>query len=240
MKQSESIKEISAAFAKFAAEKPVIKKDHEVNMKGTSKGGNEYKVNYEYAPLEVLQEACQPVLGKHGLFVTQMIGIAYETTGIFTRIGHASGEYFESFWPVNLESVTKEQDRGSKLTFNKRYAYAAALDLALTNEDNDAVGVENEKKAPSNNVKHFTIPEIYTKKQYPQDMLTNPADFVVNFGKKFKGMKLSQIPVQSIDESLDYWLKQAKTDALHGDIRAFVVNANEYLITKGVYPPDKE
>jgi hypothetical protein len=237
MKTSESIKEISTAFAKFAAEKPIIKKEHEVNMKGTSKGGNEYKVNYEYAPLEVLQEACQPVLGKHGLFVTQMLGMAYDTTGIFTRVGHISGEYFESFWPVNLESVTKEQDRGSKLTFNKRYAYAAALDLALTNEDSDAVGVENTATKNSE-----SKPKFYTKKYYKSELLDDPSQFVIGFGKKYKGKKLSEIPIESVDDSVQYWLKHCRDtrEDLHGNIRAFMVNATEYLITKGVYPPDEE
>lgn len=237
MKTSEQINEISEALAKFTADKPVISKDKNVSMKGMSKGGSEYKVSYDYAPLEVLQESIKPVLAKNGLFVTQMLGMNGHLTGIYTRVGHKSGQFIESFWPINLDSVTKEQDRGSKLTYNKRYAYAAALDLILSDEDNDAVGVENNKQSAK---AEAPVSTVYTKKYYKDDLLPNPADFVVEFGKRFKGKKLSEIPLESIDESIEYWHKhqQGQRSSLTGNIRAFMVNANEYLITKGFYPPD--
>lgn len=230
MKTSEQLNLISEALAKFSAEKPIISKEKAVKMKGTSKAGKEYDVNYDYAPLEVLQETIKPVLAKNGLFVTQMLGVGHESTGIYTRIGHSSGQFIESFWPVNLENVTKEQDRGSKLTYNKRYAYAAALDLILSDEDSDAVGVENEKPQPQAS---------YTKQFYKQDLLPNPADFVINFGKKYKGKKIGDVPNEDLDQTIEYFLNSAKDSRslLTGKVRAFVVNAHDYLVTKGYYPP---
>lgn len=180
MKTSESVNEVQKALSEFKKDMPPVKRANDVKMKGTSKAGKEYEVSYEYAPLELIQEQARPHLTKNGLFLTQQLG--HFTLGndiistITTRICHSSGQFIESVWPIDLAGIQKEQDRGSKITYNKRYAYTAALDIALWDEDNDAQGVP----LPA------TKKEPIKKTEFKKD----PYYFVDG---RFKGKKFSEV-----------------------------------------------
>ena len=207
MKTSDQTNELDAALSEFMGLMPMVKKDVAVSMKGTSKAGKEFNVNYEYAPLESIQFIANPILSKLGLNITQDISFELLPTNtilhlIYTRVAHKSGQFKVSKWPLDMSGVTKEQDRGSKITFNKRYAYAAALNIALSDEDTDAVGV-----AVGNNK-----PAQQPVKQQPQskavDVMTgNPFDdYTINAGpnSKLTGTKLK-------DHSPDFLLKTVES-----------------------------
>ena len=72
-----------------------------------------------------------------------------------------------------------------------------------------------------------------------QVLLDNPSEFVITFGTKFKDKKLSEVGLDDIDKSIIYWKDKQKTGTIPHTIEAFMINANEYLISKNFYPPEK-
>lgn len=195
MKTSELTNELDAALSAFQGEMPVIKKDVNVNMNGLSKSGKEFKVNYDYAPLESIQAIANPLLAKHGLSITQNLGFNEFGPMVFTRVAHKSGQWMMSSFPLDFTGVTKEQDKGSKITYTRRYSFVAALNIALSDEDNDAVDVKVEPK------------KAQAKPQPSQ--LNDPADYVINLGPKNKltGTKVKDHSIEFLNKAVEDSLK---------------------------------
>lgn len=231
MKTSDQTNELDAALSEFMGLMPMVKKDVAVSMKGTSKSGKEFNVNYEYAPLESIQTIANPILSKLGLNISQDIGFEFSPTNtilhlIYTRVAHKSGQYKVSKWPLDMSGVTKEQDRGSKITFNKRYAYVASLNIALSDEDIDAVGVGVEQPKTQSKAVSTVIDTVID----PQ----NPFDgYTINAGpnSKLTGTKLK-------DHSPDFLLKtiessqkwhQENNKTMHKNTKEFVEMVTGYL-----------
>jgi ERF superfamily len=203
MKSSDQTNEINKALSQFKKDVQSIVKDKSVSMKGVSKTGKDFNVNYEYAPLEFLQETAKVCLANNDLTINQFLdseklidnGSEYLQTTIITRIGHSSGQFISSSWPIDLTGLSKEQDRGSKITYNRRYAYQAALDLILIGEDNDAVGVINDLNNKNNKpIQQFiqkTQPK-HIEKSAPQEtkVLSN-YDKILSFSTKLGFDQLS-------------------------------------------------
>jgi len=231
MKTSDQTNELDAALSEFMGLMPMVKKDVAVSMKGTSKSGKEFNVNYEYAPLESIQTIANPILSKLGLNISQDIGFEFSPTNtilhlIYTRVAHKSGQYKVSKWPLDMSGVTKEQDRGSKITFNKRYAYVAALNIALSDEDIDAVGVGVEQPKTQSKAVSTVIDTVID----PQ----NPFDsYVINAGPKSKltGTKLKdhtpQFLLQTV-ESSEKWHKENNRE-MHKNTKEFSEMVYAYL-----------
>lgn len=201
MKTSDLTAELDSALSKFQGEMPAINKESNVSMKGTSRAGKEYSVDYEYAPLEDIQTIANPILAKHGLNVTQDLDFEFSPSGnilhlIATRTAHSSGQYKISKWPLDMTGVTKEQDRGSKITFNKRYAFAAALNIILKNEDNDAQGV-----LANQSVSQEKIKKDFADNKAKQNIPKKPEDFFINVGKN-KGKKIGDLDKKQIEDML--------------------------------------
>lgn len=220
-KQSDSTKNLDDALVKFDSKMPAIKRSSDVSMKGTSKAGKEFEVSYEYAPLEAVQEKAKPLLAEFGLNVKQFLscvkildaGQEVLKEGIVTRVGHSSGEWAMAFWPMDMNGIGKEQDRGSKITYNKRYAYVAALDIALEDEDNDAQGVGAGKS------KGLEVDE--------KDL----ANFVMPFGNKnVKGKKLSECNPKDLADCYNYFVEKAKADnkPLDGNLKIALDASRKY------------
>lgn len=223
MKSSESLTKLMPALIKAQDE-----------IKHAIKDAKNPHFKNNYATLESVIDATKPALIKNKLLVTQSVTPA---NTLVTTLYHESGEFLSS--EVNLLLSRQDmQQLGSALTYARRYSLAALLNIAQ--EDDDANAATGKPQSQPQAKPEPAKEVFYNKKYFASDLLPNPADFVVDFGKKFKGKKLSEIPLQSIDESIEYWNQHCKTtrEQLNGNIRAFVVNANEYLITKGFYPPD--
>ena len=201
MKTSENTSELDAAISAFQGEMPPVTKEANVQMKGTSKAGKEFSVDYEYAPLEDIQVIANPILYKNGLNVTQDLDFEFSPSGsivhlIATRTAHKSGQFKISKWPLDMSGITKEQDRGSKITFNKRYAFVAALNIILKDEDNDAQGFAANQSAVQEKIK-----KEFAENKAKQNLPKKPEDFFINIGKN-KGKKIGDLDKKQIEDML--------------------------------------
>lgn len=127
-------KNIYKALAKFQQEVPVI-------HKGTKGYG------YSYADLPAIFEVINPLLAKHGLGFTQLLGDAQITTLLFH---FQSGEEIESTMTipddVKLKGMNDFQVMGSAITYYRRYSLSAMLGL-VTDKDIDASGEQQPKQS---------------------------------------------------------------------------------------------
>ena len=127
------MKNLFKNLAAFQQEVPVI-------HKGTQGYG------YSYANLSTIFEVINPLLKKHGLGFTQLVGTNEIKTIIFDI---ASGECLETTTNipdnVDLKGMNKFQVLGSAITYIRRYALSSALGL-ITDKDTDASG--EQVKAP--------------------------------------------------------------------------------------------
>lgn len=138
MKQSESIGKLSLALSKLQGEIQNVFKDR--------KG-----YNYSYADLASILDLCRPLCAKHELAFTQL-GVSSKIdpnrVGVRTMLSHSSGEWIAStlYMPVHAgKGMTGAQAAGSVITYIRRYALAAILGVAQT--DNDAAAIQEPMEA---------------------------------------------------------------------------------------------
>ena len=108
MKTSESQERLVSALFKAKQAFPKIAK----NKKGQS--GNR---TFNYAPLDVILDAVDPVLYSHELMITQ----GTEGHELVTRLEHISGQWREIRMPVNAEHANM-QSYGIEVTYRRRYS----------------------------------------------------------------------------------------------------------------------
>lgn len=127
------MKNLFKALADFQQEVPVI-------HKGTQGYG------YSYASLNQIFEVINPLLKKHGLGFTQLVGNAEIKTIVFHI---QSGEMIESITNipqnVQLKGMNDFQVLGSAITYIRRYALSSILGL-ITDKDTDAATPKEEPK----------------------------------------------------------------------------------------------
>jgi hypothetical protein len=111
-------KELLAALLKVQKEIPVIKRDTQA-------------YNYKYAPLEVIWEKVGKIINDNGFVVVNTI----EETGVRTTAFHEHGEIPSFFL---FSGLLKPQDRGSEITYGRRYNVTAIFNIQLEDEDDDA------------------------------------------------------------------------------------------------------
>lgn len=92
----------------------------------------------KYAPLDVVLDAVRPELSKCGIVAAQITKVHGEMLWVETRLIHAeTGEIQSSEYPVGHVSK-QHQELGAGLTYARRYALLAALNLCPQGEDKDA------------------------------------------------------------------------------------------------------
>ena len=118
----------------------------QINKDKTAKiEGDRAKFQYNYADINSVLDAVMPSLNKHGLALLCMIDSTESMAPVMrTIILHESGEKMESLFPIGALENTDMRRLGSKLTYIRRYAIMAALNIA--SEDDD--GAEASKPAP--------------------------------------------------------------------------------------------
>ena len=140
------MKNLFKNLASFQQEVPVI-------HKGTQGYG------YSYANLSTIVEVINPLLKKHGLGFTQLVGTNEIKTIIFDI---TSGECLETITNipenVDLKGMNKFQVLGSAITYIRRYALSSALGL-ITDKDTDANG----EQTKTNNRVEPTVDEVNAK-----------------------------------------------------------------------------
>lgn len=128
MTRSETIKEITSALIAFQGK--------------VSNVGKDAKANYgKYATLSAIQEAIKAPLQECGLAVVQMPDGANCLT---TLIAHTSGEWIESTYEMKPTNTTP-QGIGSAITYQRRYALAAALNICIDDDDDGQKGSQGEQ-----------------------------------------------------------------------------------------------
>lgn len=137
MEKSESIKNIAGALVKFHSLVGKIPKDAK----------NPF-FNSTYADLSTILEVINPHLVECGLAVTQLpIGENQLTTMLL----HAdSGEYISGTYFMK-PAQNNPQGIGSCITYQRRYALAAALSLNIDSDDDGNIASQPPKQQPKAN-----------------------------------------------------------------------------------------
>lgn len=126
---SAEINEISAALSAFQGE---------VEQPSLNKENPYFKSRY--VDLSGVLKAAQKTMAKHGLSVAQII----DGGDIITLLSHKSGQWFKSVCPIG--SYKNQQDRGSVITYTKRYAICAILGIAADTDDDGNSATDADKK----------------------------------------------------------------------------------------------
>lgn len=138
MKKSETITELSKAFAKTQKE-----------MKQPLKDANNPFFKSKYVPLENVVEAITESASKNGLSFTQYPSsdeAGNVTVG--TLVMHESGEWIE-YDPIKMKPVKNDpQSIGSAITYAKRYALSAIFGIT-SDQDDDGNEATQAKKQPA-------------------------------------------------------------------------------------------
>lgn len=126
------------ALAAFQSECPQIHKGRK-----TTGGG----FNFHYASLDDVMKVAQPILARHGISLAfdslhstaEKVNLINVTLTI--RVGsYAEDRKFGCPVPTDLKA-SQPQQWGAALSYAKRYALCAALNIVVTDEDTDAANV---------------------------------------------------------------------------------------------------
>ena len=93
-----------------------------------------------YVDLSGVLKSVQKLLAKNGLAVMQIIS----GNDIITLLTHKSGQWFKSVCPIG--NYKSQQDRGSAITYTKRYALCAILGIAADTDDDGNAATDADKK----------------------------------------------------------------------------------------------
>ena len=105
-----------------------------------NKTANAGKFSYSYADLATILDHVRPVLAKYGLSPVQLVTVQGEKNVLVTRLIHASGQFFESTYPLPRQAGSQEM--GSCITYARRYSLAAILGIAAEDDDDGARGMQ--------------------------------------------------------------------------------------------------
>lgn len=127
---SEGIDQITASLSAFQGEveQPKLNKE------------NPY-FKSRYVDLSGVLKAAQPILAKNGLCVAQII----VGGDLVTLLSHKSGQWFKSVCPIG--NYKSQQERGSAITYTKRYAICAMLGIAADADDDGNAANDTDKKS---------------------------------------------------------------------------------------------
>jgi len=125
-------KTLAEALAAFQAETPTFKKSKTAEV--PTKAGGKY--TYKYADLADIIPIVGPLLAKHGLSWSAKIGRADGELVLRYILRHVSGEADSDEMPLSVPANCKPQELGSAITYMRRYAMTAQLNIA-TEEDDD-------------------------------------------------------------------------------------------------------
>jgi hypothetical protein len=165
MERSESITKLTAALVKFSGKMTKVKKDS-INPHFKNK----------YASLSTIIEGTQGELAECGLAVIQMPA---GQNGLCTMLIHESGEYIAETY-VMTPSKNDPQGLGSAITYQRRYALGAVLNLNI-DEDDDG-NQASTPKPPADDDKPWL--NLMTKDGLPTSTY-NEIQAALTEGKKF-------------------------------------------------------
>lgn len=106
---------------------------------------------YRYAGLDDLLGTVRPVLARHGIAIVQPVELRDGQLYLISRLIHGSGDTLESLWP--LTCTGSAQERGSELTYARRYTLEGLIGVAATEDDDGSSaseqrGEQSQQQAP--------------------------------------------------------------------------------------------
>lgn len=151
---------------------------------------NPYHKN-TYATLESVLDATKEVANKCGILIVQGTGADEFGQYVNTTLIHAeSGESMSSktYFPPGLETM---QNVGSAITYGRRYGLAAMF--SITQEDDDANAAS---------IKPVAKPVVKQPVKPVQTLAQEIDNYKVDFGEKFVGKKLYEIPTNALESTI--------------------------------------
>lgn len=106
-------------------------------IKGALRDSTNPHFKSKYADLESTWEACRAQLGGNGFAVVQTPFSEGENIGVVTVLGHSSGAWVKGRLTVKPMKFDA-QGAGSAITYLRRYALAAMVGVAPTDDDGEA------------------------------------------------------------------------------------------------------
>lgn len=146
MQTSSEVDKLFKALDSFHQKSPLVKASKE----------NPYHKN-KYADYNAVVAETRGGLQEVGLRVKQVIGHIDGNLAVTTRLIHLeSGQFIQDTAPV-AHKPSDPQSQGSGITYMKRYAYVAMLDLLVDADDDGNLGSELGKTAEKNQKVENTI-----------------------------------------------------------------------------------
>ena len=153
MNNSEQLNEIFKALSLFQGD-----------LDNATKNVEKQGISWKYADLAECINTAKPHLVKHGLAVTQFMGMYDGKQSLTTMLTHSSGQYISD--EVQLPDAVLHgssgknpvQVLGSAITYVRRYNYAAIIGMAQEDDDGcSANGAKSppKKAVPSDNEKSW-------------------------------------------------------------------------------------
>jgi len=186
--ESEELNKLFEALAKAQMEMEVAKTD----------STNPY-FKSKYADLRSVVDASRPFLAKNGLCVIQRtIPGTNGTSYLYTRLGHLSGQWMESYMPINPPKQDI-QTLGSYLTYLRRYSYSSMVGVVAGDEDDDgenAMHITREKGMSNDKI---SKPQLDMLAQE----LKGETQIVEQIFKSYGISKLSDVPAKKYTKCLE-------------------------------------
>ena len=162
------MKNLIEALLKFQSKCPAVVKD-----------SNNPFFKSKYADLQSIMETIQPVLTECGLLIVQPV----VEMNVKTIIYHSSGECLESLFPIVSKDVSNPQAFLSGVTYARRGALQAILNLVTEDDDGNTVtqhaqvvktkldGILAEVRAKAKTIDQQTLVREYIKKSFNKTAL---------------------------------------------------------------------
>ena len=147
------------ALAKFQSETPAVPKSKAVKY-DTKTGG---KVDYHYAPIEIIVDTVKGALEKNGFSYTLKTEQTDTKITVTCEAHHESGHTESTSLTVPMstgEKMNAIQQIGTAITYAKRYTFCNAFGIMTEDEDTDCVEAEIVKEEKP---KETTIEKLQTQ-----------------------------------------------------------------------------
>jgi hypothetical protein len=122
---------IVPALLAFQAEAPKLPRDKTATVQ-TQKGS----YSYSYTSLDTIAEKIGPLLTQHGPVWTSLpVVLDSGKPGLAYQLAHVSGQSLSGTMPLLVADDAGPQALGSAITYGRRYAKVAVLDLVADDDD---------------------------------------------------------------------------------------------------------
>jgi len=187
--RNEAARAFSVAMTDFQGKCPTVKKKRKAGEGG---------FGYSYAAYEDVMAVAGPVLKECGLALT--FSTEHDAAGIKVTCRIRHGIHFEDHTltvPVPSMRVNDTQRYGAALSYAKRYALCAALNIVVADEDTDASGLDEP----------VTLEQAAMIREWTEqiDDFKLPA-----FLKWANAATIESIPASKFDQAVDFLQRKAK------------------------------